>query len=136
HTDGHIDTIVRFVNEKKLVCSFSDEKNDPNSKTMAENFNILLDYNKNHPGQELEIIKLPLPKKNRYLNKNRLPATYANFYIGNGFVVVPTYDDPHDALALEILRSLFPNREVIGLSSKVLIQGGGSFHCVTQQQPA
>ena len=65
-----------------------------------------------------------------------MPPTYANFYIGNGFVVVPQYGDPNDAQALEILRPLFPEREVIGLSSKALITGGGSFHCVTQQQPA
>ena len=91
---------------------------------------------RDHEGRPYNVIALPLPKTRLEFSGVRLPPTYANFYIGNGFVVVPQYGDPSDARALEILKPLFPGREVIGLSSRALITGGGSFHCVTQQQPA
>lgn len=134
HTDGHIDTIVRFVDAKTIVYSMTDDVSDPNHKTMADNYERLKTFTDCH-GQPFRLVSLPLPKNRMELEGDRLPCTYANFYIGNGFVVVPQYDDPHDELALDILKGLFPSRQVIGLKSKYLICGGGSFHCVTQQQP-
>lgn len=135
HTDGHIDTIVRFVDENTIVYSITDDKSDPNYDTMMHNFEILqksTDKNGNH----FNLIPLVLPKNRMEIDGKRLPCTYANFYIGNEFVVVPTYQDPNDSIALKTLEKLFPNRKVIGLSSKNIIKGGGSFHCVTQQQPS
>ncbi|MES2615905.1 MAG: agmatine deiminase family protein [Bdellovibrionota bacterium] len=135
HTDGHIDTIVRFVNENTIVYSLTEDKTDKNYDTMRANFELLKTF-KDLKGESFHLIPLVLPKNKMEIEGARLPCTYANFYIGNGFVVVPQYDDPHDKIALEILTPLFPNRTVIGLNSKYIICGGGSFHCVTQQQPS
>ena len=134
HTDGHIDTIIRFVNENTVVCSIDTNVEDPNHATMQRNLDLLKTFT-DQDGKPLNIIELPLPRNRLELEGDRLPPTYANFYIGNGFVVVPTYGDPNDQRALDILKPLFPDREVIGLSSRAIINGGGSFHCVTQQQP-
>ncbi|BBH54189.1 agmatine deiminase family protein [Fluviispira sanaruensis] len=135
HTDGHIDTIVRFVDEKTIVYSITEDKSDKNYHVMQRNYELLKTFT-DLEGNSFKLIPLVLPKQRIEIESQRLPATYANFYIGNHFVVVPLYQDPHDELALNTLRPLFPGREVIGLSSRAIINGGGSFHCVTQQQPA
>ncbi len=135
HTDGHIDTIVRFTNDTTIVCAVAEDETDANYAPMQENLTHLQTL-RDAGGEPYTVIELPLPKARLEFGGVRLPPTYANFYVGNGFVVVPQYGDPNDERALEILRPLFPNREVIGLSSRALITGGGSFHCVTQQQPA
>lgn len=130
HTDGHIDTITRFVSKSNIVTAICEDESDPNYRTLQDNLEILQSLG------AFNIIPLPLPQKPLYLSDgDRLPPTYANFYIANGAVLVPVYGDPNDERALEILRPLFPERQVIGLSSRALITGGGSFHCVTQQQP-
>lgn len=134
HTDGHIDTIVRFCDDTTLVCAVTEDVQDANYEPMQRNLELLRSL-RDHEGQPYRVVELPLPKTRLEFGGVRLPPTYANFYIGNGFVVVPQYGDPYDAQALEILTPLFPGREVIGLSSRALITGGGSFHCVTQQQP-
>lgn len=135
HTDGHIDTITRFTDPKTIVTSIENNLEDPNHVVMSQNLVQLKQMTDQH-GQYFHIVELPLPANYLEGAEGRLPPTYANFYIGNGFVVVPQYNDPNDAQAIEILKPLFPNREVIGLSSRKIIEGGGSFHCVTQQQPA
>lgn len=135
HTDGHIDTIVRFVNKNTIVCSLTDDTSDQNYSTMNENYEKLKNFT-DMDGNHFHIIPLVLPKNRMECDGERLPCTYANFYIGNGFVVVPQYDDPNDQIALKTLSELFSDRKVIGLKSKYLIHGGGSFHCVTQQQPS
>ena len=135
HTDGHIDTIVRFTDDQTIVCSVAEDEHDANYEPTQRNL-IQLQSLRNHEGKPYKVVALPLPKTRLEFHGVRLPPTYANFYLGNGFVVVPQYGDANDALALKILTPLFPGREVIGLSSKALITGGGSFHCVTQQQPA
>ncbi|GBF05791.1 peptidyl-arginine deiminase [Deinococcus aerius] len=135
HTDGHIDTITRFTDERTIVTSVAGDEGDANFPTMQKNLADLrgmTDLN----GEPFRIVELPLPVNRLEGAEGRLPPTYANFYIGNGFVVVPQYGDPNDARALEVLRPLFPGREVIGLMSRKIIEGGGSFHCMTQQQPA
>jgi agmatine deiminase len=101
---------------------------------MATNLEILRSAT-DTSGKPFSIIELPLPRNRLELEGERLAATYANFYICNGAVIVPQYDDPYDARALEILKPLFPGRDVIGTPGRALITGGGSFHCVTQQQP-
>ncbi len=135
HTDGHIDTIVRFTDDQTIVCAVAEDKEDANFGPMQRNLTHLKSLH-DHEGEPYTVIELPLPKKRRDFAGVRLAPSYANFYVGNGFVVVPQYGDDNDALALEILTPLFPGREVIELSSRALITGGGSFHCVTQQQPA
>ncbi len=145
HTDGHIDTITRFASERVIVTAISEDESDLNFAPMNANLEKLRSFT-DVDGHPFQIVTLPLPKNRLELSGelaraeglegDRLAATYCNFYIGNGFVIVPTYGDPNDARALEILRPLFPDREVIGLSSRGIITGGGSFHCITQQQPA
>jgi agmatine deiminase len=144
HTDGHIDTITRFVSENTIITSICQDLSDANFQTMQDNLERLKSF-KNLEGQPFKILELPLPQnrlehmgdiaKAQGLLGARLPPTYANFYIANGAVIVPMYADPNDERALEILKPLFPDRQVIGLSSSAIINGGGSFHCVTQQQP-
>lgn len=135
HTDGHIDTIVRFVDENTILYSWCEDKSDPNHHVMQENYEILKQAT-DVDGNPFKLVPLPLPQK-RYESdeEGRLPATYANFYIGNGFVAVPTYGDPNDKKALDVITSVFPKHKVVGLSSQEIICGGGSFHCLTQQQP-
>ena len=135
HTDGHIDTITRFVDARTVVTSVASDPQDANWAPMRANLEALRAMT-DLSGRPFELVELPLPAHRLEGAEGRLPPTYANFYIGNGFVVVPQYGDPNDAPALEVLRPLFPGREVIGRSSRALIEGGGSFHCVTQQQPA
>jgi agmatine deiminase len=130
HTDGHVDTLTRFTDATTVVTAVCEDESDPNWRLLQENLEILESLG------AFRIVKLPLPKNPLWLDaETRLPSTYANFYILNGAVLVPQYGDPNDERALGILRPLFPGREVIGLSSRALITGGGSFHCVTQQQP-
>ena len=134
HTDGHIDTIVRFAADDVIVASVEDDSSDPNHASMAANLEVLRSL-RTPSGRPYRIVELPLPQESAYLGENRLPLTYANWYVGNGFVVVPVYGDPNDDRALSVLRPLFPGRDVIGLPARGLITGGGAFHCVTQQQP-
>ncbi|AWN24318.1 agmatine deiminase [Deinococcus irradiatisoli] len=134
HTDGHIDTITRFADERTIVTSVTDDPQDANFAVMQRNLQALREMT-DAQGRPFEIVELPLPEARLEGAEGRLPPTYANFYIGNGFVVVPQYHDANDKAALERLRPLFPGREVIGLPSRQIIEGGGSFHCVTQQQP-
>lgn len=135
HTDGHVDTISRFASPGVIVSCICEDRDDPNYATMQNNLDILRS-SKDEEGKSFSIIELPLPRRRLELEGERLAPTYANFYICNGLVVVPQYNDLNDAKALEILRPLFPGRKVVGLPGRALITGGGSFHCVTQQQPS
>lgn len=135
HTDGHIDTITRFTDDTTIVTAVAEDPKDSNYAPMQRNYERLKTL-RSSAGDPYTVVPLPLPEARMDFQGLRLPATYANFHVGNGFVVVPQYGDANDTRALDILRPLFPGREVIGLSSRALITGGGSFHCVTQQQPA
>lgn len=135
HTDGHIDTITRWVDDRTIVTSTEEDTDDPNHRVMLLNLERLKSL-RDPRGEPYRVVELPLPARRMELLGTRLALSYANFYIGNGFVVVPTYQDVNDGRALEILRGLFPGREVIGANATGLITGGGAFHCVTQQQPA
>ena len=135
HTDGHVDTITRFAAPGRVLTSICHSKNDVNYGRMQENLEILKSY-RGRDGNRLEVLELPLPEKRMELEDGtRLPPSYANFYICNGTVLVPQYHDPQDEKALGILRQAFPEHRVVGLASRFIIMGGGSFHCLTQQQP-
>jgi agmatine deiminase len=130
HTDGHIDTLTRFVDEHTIVTSVCAHRDDPNHATLAANLDRLRSV-----GDRFRIAELPVPAGRVEFDGQRLPLTYANFYIVNGGVIVPTYGVAEDAAALEVLRRLFADRQLVPLSAAALITGGGAFHCVTQQQP-
>ena len=127
-TDGHIDDLARFVSEKKVVTVVEENSDDANYKPLQENLSRLSGF-----GFDIEI--LPMPKK-IIREDMRLPASYANFYIANKVVLVPTFADPADKMALSILKKCFPNRRIVGIDCRELIWGLGTFHCLTQQQPA
>lgn len=134
-TDGHIDDITRFVAEDTVVTVVEVNPNDENYAPLQENLELLRSF-RLLDGRPLTIITLPMPHPVYYEN-DRLPASYANFYIANSCVVVPTYrDEVNDAQALEVLRPLFPDKKVVGIDSVDLIRGLGSFHCLSQQEPA
>ncbi len=133
-TDGHIDDITRFVNEDTVVTVVEENKNDENYHILQENLQILKTMRLLN-GKQLNIIELPMPGPVFY-DGQRLPASYANFYIANSAVVVPTYRCANDARALDILQQCFPDRKVVGIDSTDIIWGLGSFHCLSQQEPA
>jgi len=133
-TDGHVDDLTRFVGPDTVVTMVEPDPQDENHAPLRENLERLRTL-KDQDGRPLRVVELPMPRRME-IEDQRLPASYANFYIANGLVVVPTFHDPQDARILEILRPLFPGREVIGLDSSDLIWGLGSFHCISQQEPA
>jgi len=133
-TDGHIDDITRFVNDDTVVTVVEDNKSDENYKPLKENLETLATM-KLENGKSIRVIELPMPNAVTY-NDQRLPASYGNFYIANNYVVVPTFRDKNDDKALSILQKCFPDRKVVGLDSTDIIWGLGSFHCLSQQEPA
>lgn len=132
-TDGHIDDITRFVNEDTVVTVVEQNKNDENYQLLQDNLQQLKTMRLLN-GKQLNIMELPMPDAVIHEDQ-RLPASYANFYIGNAAVVVPTYRSKQDDKALEILQGCFPDRKVIGIDSTDIIWGLGSFHCLSQQEP-
>jgi agmatine deiminase len=132
-TDGHIDDLTRFVSENTVVTAVEENREDKNYEPLQENLARLRAMKIG--GHKIEIITLPMPKK-IVREGQRLPASYANFYIVNSCVLLPTFADPNDEIALSILQKLFPDRRVIGIDCRELIWGLGTFHCLTQQQPA
>jgi agmatine deiminase len=126
-TDGHIDDIARFVNEDTVVAAFEDDPADENYPILKENYERLSSYG-------LNVIKLPMPG---YVGDRhaRLPASYANFYIGNSAVVVPTFGHENDRRALDVIRSCFPSRTVVGVDALAMVHGLGTIHCCSQQEP-
>jgi agmatine deiminase len=132
-TDGHIDDLARFVSRRTVLTVVEEDRNDENYAPLQENLARLreMKIGKNN----IEVITLPMPKKT-VRDGLRLPASYANFYIANTCVLVPTFTDSADAVALSVLRECFPTRRVVGIDCRELIWGLGTFHCLTQQQPA
>jgi agmatine deiminase len=132
-TDGHVDDLARFVSERMVVTVAEEDRDDENYEPLQKNLARLQAME--IADQAIDVVTLPMPKK--IMREGiRLPATYANFYIANTCVLVPTFADPADQVALSILRGCFPNRRVIGIDCRELIWGLGAFHCLTQQQPA
>jgi agmatine deiminase len=132
-TDGHIDDLTRFVNSDTVVTAVEHDKRDENYAPLKENLELLHKLRLEN-GKQLNIVELPMPKAVIHEDM-RLPASYANFYIANHAVVVPTFRDNNDDKALEIISSCFPDRKVVGVDSLDLIWGLGSFHCLSQQEP-
>ncbi|MGZ8900911.1 MAG: agmatine deiminase family protein [Limisphaerales bacterium] len=133
-TDGHIDDISRFTGPNTIVTVIEEDPQDENYEILNENLKKLKTF-KDQDGQPFRIVTIPMPGMVKFEDQ-RLPASYANFYIANEIVLVPTYRNVNDKRALETLQSLFPNRKVIGIDSTELIWGLGSFHCISQQEPA
>ena len=133
-TDGHIDDTVRFVNEDTVVTVIEQDKNDDNYPILQENLEMLKTMRLLN-GKQLNIVELPMPTA-AYYQGQRLPESYANFYIANAAVVMPTYRCANDQRALDILQQCFPGRKVVGIDSTDIIWGLGSFHCLSQQEPA
>lgn len=132
-TDGHIDDITRFVDQETVVTVIEDDKNDENYKPLMENLETL-EKMRLENGKSIRIVTLPMPAAVVYEGQ-RLPASYANFYISNKYVVVPTFRDKNDEKALLVLQQHFADRKVVGLDSTDIIWGLGSFHCLSQQEP-
>lgn len=133
-TDGHIDDTVRFVNHNTVLTVVEDNPEDENYELLQTNLAELKAMRLIN-GEALNIIELPMPDAVIY-EDTRLPASYANFYISNAHVIVPTYRCDKDKIALEIIAKCFPGRETVGIDSTDIIWGLGSFHCLSQQEPA
>jgi agmatine deiminase len=133
-THGHIDDLCRFVNAKTLVLIKEDNPRDANYRPLKENWERIQNL-RLEDGSKPEIIALPMPQP-LFFDGYRLPASYANFYIANAYVIVPTFNDPSDRIALGILAELFKDRPVVGIHAVDLVLGFGTLHCLTQQQPA
>ena len=134
---GHVDDLARFVNPTTVVTVVESDRSDANYEPLQENLARLREMPgmKDQEGRPLRIETLPMPEP-VWFDGQRLPASYANFYIANKIVLVPTFSDPADRAALNTLAGLFPDREVIGIAARDLVLGLGTLHCMTQQQPA
>jgi len=126
-TDGHIDDLVRFVNENTVLCCMPDREDEFNYPIMEENKKRLIKVG-------LKVVDLPMPG-HLVIEGRRIPASYANFYISNAAVVVPIFNVPNDKKALDIIQKFFPDRKVVGIYATDTVFGFGTWHCLTQQQP-
>jgi agmatine deiminase len=133
-THGHVDDLARFVGPRTVVTVVEDDPTDVNYAPLQENLERLRGMS-DQDGRRLEVVPLPLPRPLSF-DGQRLPASYANFYIANDRVLVPTFNDPSDRRALGILAELFPGRAVLGIHALDLVWGLGTLHCLTQQEPA
>jgi len=131
-TDGHVDNLARFANEKTILCTYEDDTKDVNYSSLKKNYELLCKA-KDQNGKRFDVIKLPAPKF--FKGKERLSASYANFYIANETVLVPQFGLDTDKIALDIISKQFGNRKVVGIDCRALITGGGTLHCITQQIP-
>ncbi len=133
-THGHVDDISRFVAPNVVVTAYEPDTNDANHEPLRENL-LLLRKSADHNGKPLQVVKLPMPAP-VYFDGQRLPASYANFYIANRLVLVPVFNDANDRIALNTLADLFPTRTIVGVYCGDFVLGLGTLHCMTQQQPA
>ena len=132
-TDGHVDDITRFANAHTIITSIETDRNDVNYEPLQENLRTLQRIRLLN-GRQPDIAELPMPAPVIH-NRQRLPASYANFYITNEAVIVPTFQCPQDDRAMQILAACFPNRQIVGIDSMDIVWGLGSFHCLSQQEP-
>jgi agmatine deiminase len=133
-THGHVDDIARFAAPATIIAAVELDSRDPNHTPLAENLSRLKSA-RTLQGKQFTVVELPMPRPIIFRGQ-RLPASYANFYVANGVVLVPTFHDPNDRIALNTLAEVFPGRDVVGVHSVDLIWGLGALHCMTQQQPA
>ena len=127
-THGHIDDIARFTPTGRILLAFEANRDDPNHRGSADNLRRLENAGR-------EVVKLPYPRP-VIMDGQRLPASYANFYVANDIVIVPTFNDPNDRVALDLIAREHPEREIVGIHAVDLVWGLGTLHCLTQQQPA
>ena len=132
-TDGHIDDVARFVNRATVLCAVEENEDDENYAALQENYEILR-ASTDQDGNPLTVIPLPMPGK--VGGTERLPASYANFYIGNTVVLVPVFGHPNDRVAMTRIRQAFPGRKVVGIDCTAMVAGSGAIHCISQQQPS
>ncbi len=132
-THGHVDDLARFVNPTTVVIASESDRAEKNHAVLSENYRLLRTF-RDQDGRKLDVVKLPMPRPVIF-DGQRLPASYANFYIANGIVLVPVFNDPADRVALNTLARLFPSRQVIPIYCGDLVLGLGTLHCATQQQP-
>lgn len=132
-TDGHIDDITRFVNQDTVVTVVEQDRNDVNYNVLQDNLKIL-SSSRLENGKQMNVVELPMPEP-FYFEDERLPASYANFYIANDAVIVPVFNSKNDNKAIYLLEECFKDRKVIGIDSREIIWGLGSFHCLSQQEP-
>ena len=135
HTDGHVDTIARFVAPHTVMCMLTDDRTDPNYRVLQDIYQQLHDL-RDATDTPLRVVTIPSPHTVLDEEKELLPASYLNFYIANGAVIVPTYGVVNDRLAVAEIAKFFGDRQTVGLSARHILLGGGAFHCITQQQPA
>ena len=135
HTDGHVDTLVRFVRPGVVVAMEPRGEDDPNREVLRA---LLRDAAAmtDARGRAIEVVTVPSPGRVVDADGRVMPASYVNFYVSNASVVVPTYGSAGDGEAVERIASLFPGRRTIGVDARAILTGGGAFHCITQQQPA
>lgn len=150
-TNGHVDNIIHYIAPGKVVLAWTEDQEDPQYEISRKAYEVL-SSERDAKGRQLEITKLLLPRNIRITKEesegvdaidgtlprqegDRLAASYANFYIANGGIVFPTFNDPHDELAKETLQKCFPDRRVVGVYAREILLGGGNIHCITQQQP-
>ena len=133
-THGHVDDLARFTDSSTVVIATENDRNEANYQPLLENLQLLREM-KDQDGRLLRVATLPMPAP-VYFDEQRLPASYANFYIANKLVLVPTFNDPNDRVALNTLAELFPKHQVVGVACTDLVLGLGTLHCMTQQQPA
>jgi agmatine deiminase len=133
-THGHVDDIARFVDVRTVVAAVEEDPGDPNHEPLRDNLERLRGM-VDQDGAPLHVVPLPMPSPVHFAGQ-RLPASYANFYVGNAAVLVPTFNDPRDRQALDVLAGLFPRRRVVGIHALDLVLGLGTLHCMTQQEPA
>ncbi len=131
-TDGHVDDIARFVNPTTVLCACEDDQEDENYLPLKQNYELLC-RETDQDGCKLTVIKLPMPGK--VGAERRLPASYANFYIGNDVVMVPIFGHRNDSVAIRIIQEAFPDRRVVGINCREMVHGLGTVHCISQQQP-
>jgi len=134
HTDGHIDNVARFIGQRKVLICKSSNKKEKNFPHLLKSTTLLKEWKHPKKGYRLEVIEIPLPEPTDAKIKD-LPCSYANFIFVNGGIIVPTYNSTTDEAALKIFQFLFPDRKVIGIDCSLLIQEGGSIHCMTKQEP-
>ncbi len=134
HTDGHVDTLARFIAPGRVMCMQPTEHGDPNAAILQKVCRQLADFT-DARGRKLELVRIPSPGLVRDDRGNALPASYLNYYLGNRTVVVPTYGSDRDEQAVEAVARAFPDRLTKGLSARAILQGGGAFHCITLGEP-
>lgn len=132
-THGHVDDLARFTDPHTIVIASEADPADANFAPLGENLALLREM-RDQDGHPLRVETLPMPQP-VFFDGQRLPASYANFYIANGLVLAPTFNDPNDRVALNKLAELFPDRKIVGIAATDLVLGLGTLHCMTQQQP-